>query len=253
MILEGRIAVVTGGGSGIGAATARRLAREGARLCIVDRDATAAEAVAEEIRAAGGSAMARASDVGEPGTAEADAAAVLAAWGRIDVLVCAAGFSSGGTVLTTPPESWDAVIRANLSGTWLWARAVIPAMQKQGGGAIITLASQLARAGGRNNSAYIAAKGAIISLTKTMALDFVADGIRVNAILPGAIDTPMLARSFARHPDPSLPREASRARHPMGRFGRPEEIAEAALYLASDAAAFTTGIELPVDGGWLAG
>ncbi|KAA2211489.1 SDR family oxidoreductase [Teichococcus oryzae] len=253
MKLDGRIAVITGGGSGIGAATARLFAREGARVCVVDRDADAAEALVAEIGAAGGIAMARVSDVGAPGTAEADAAAVLAAWGRIDVLVCAAGFSSGGTVLSITPDTWEAVLNANLGGTWLWARAAIPAMQKQGGGAIVTLASQLARAGGRNNAAYIAAKGAILSLTKTMALDFVADGIRVNAILPGAIDTPLLARSFARHPEPATPREASRMRHPMARFGRAEEVAEAALYLASDAASFTTGIELPVDGGWLAG
>jgi NAD(P)-dependent dehydrogenase (short-subunit alcohol dehydrogenase family) len=251
--LAGRVAVITGGGSGIGAATARLFARHGARVCVVDRDAAAAAVVAAEIVAAGGTAMTRVSDAGEPGAADADAAAILAAWGRIDTLVCAAGFSTGGTVLSTAPEDWDAVLRANLGGTWLWARAVIPAMRAQGGGAIVTLASQLAKAGGRGNSAYIAAKGAILALTRTMALDFVADGIRVNAILPGAIDTPMLARSFNRHPDPAIPRGASRARHPMQRFGRAEEVAEAALYLASDAASFTTGIELPVDGGWLAG
>ena len=112
--------------------------------------------------------------------------------------------------------------------------------------------SQLAIAGGRNNSAYIAAKGAIISLTKTMAVDFATDGIRVNAIAPGAIDTPMLRRSFARHADPEPVREASRNRHAMKRFGRAEEVAEAALHLASDASSFTTGTVMAVDGGWLA-
>lgn len=250
MRLAGKVAVVTGGGSGIGRAAALLFAREGARVCLVDRDAAAAQAVATEIGAA---AMVRVGDVAAPGQAAADAAAVLAAWGRIDVLLTAAGFSSGGTALSITLEDWDAVLRGNVTGTFLWARAVLPAMQAQRGGSIVTVASQLARAGGRNNVAYITAKGAILSLTKTMALDFAADGIRVNALLPGAIETPMLARSFARSATPDATREASRVRHPLGRFGRAEEVAEAALYLASDAAGFTTGVELPVDGGWLAG
>jgi NAD(P)-dependent dehydrogenase (short-subunit alcohol dehydrogenase family) len=144
------------------------------------------------------------------------------------------------------------VFRANVGGTWLWARAAIPIMQRQGSGTIVTLASQLAIAGGKGNSAYIAAKGAILSLTRTMAVDFASDGIRVNAIAPGAIDTPMLRRSFARHADPNAMREASRQRHAMKRFGRAEEVAAAALYLASDDSGFTTGVVLPVDGGWLA-
>jgi NAD(P)-dependent dehydrogenase (short-subunit alcohol dehydrogenase family) len=125
-------------------------------------------------------------------------------------------------------------------------------MQRQHKGSIITVTSQLAIAGGKGNSAYIAAKGAILSLTRTMAVDFAADGIRVNAIAPGAIETPMLKRSFARHADPESVREASRNRHAMKRFGKPEEVAEAALYLANDASSFTTGVVLPVDGGWLA-
>ncbi len=196
----------------------------------------------------------RVSDVGEPGTADADAAAVLARFGRIDILYAGAGFSVGGTVLTTSPEDWDRVFRANVGGTWLWARAVVPTMKAQGGGAIVTTASQLALAGGAGNSAYIAAKGAILSLTRTMALDFAPDRIRVNAVAPGAIDTPMLRRSFARNADPAAA-EASRARSAATAAPPrpPEEIAEAVLYLASDAAAFTTGTTLAVDGGWLAG
>ena len=125
-------------------------------------------------------------------------------------------------------------------------------MQVQKSGSIITVASQLAVAGGKGNSAYIAAKGAIISLTRTMAVDFATDGIRVNALAPGAIDTPLLRRSFARHADPEPVREASRLRHAMKRFGEADEVAAAALFLASDEASFTTGIVLPVDGGWLA-
>src|SRR5258708_32893422 len=127
--------------------------------------------------------------------------------------------SGGGTVLSTDPAYWDAVFRTSVGGSWLGSRAAVPEMQRQGGGSIITLASQPAMAGGRNNSAYIAAKGAIISLTRTMALDFATDGIRVNAIAPGAIDTPMLRRSFVRHADPDAAREASKNRHAMKRFG----------------------------------
>jgi NAD(P)-dependent dehydrogenase (short-subunit alcohol dehydrogenase family) len=251
MRFTGQVAIVTGAGSGIGRAIALAFAREGARVGAVDRDAAAAAAVVAEIAAAGGTALAFASDVGEPGAADADAAAVLAQWGRIDILVTAAGTSVGGTVLDVDPAQWDAVLRTNLGGTWLWCRAVLPAMRQQGRGAIVTVASQLAKAGGRNNSAYIASKSAVLGLTRTMALDFAADGVRVNALLPGAIDTPMLARAMARRADPEEARRQSRQRHAMGRFGQPEEVAAAALFLASDAASFMTGAEMPVEGGWL--
>ncbi|QHJ00042.1 SDR family oxidoreductase [Xylophilus rhododendri] len=252
MRLERQVAVITGGASGIGQASAMLLAQEGAKVALIDRDLAAAEATAMQVRAAGGEAIAFGSDVGQPGTADADAAAVLARWGRIDVLVCAAGYSVGGTVLTTAPEDWNAVFQANVGGTWLWARAVIPAMQAQGGGSIVTFGSQLALAGGRGNSAYIAAKGAILSLTRTLALDYAADKIRVNAIAPGAIETPMLSRSFARKDDPAAARAASEARHAMGRLGQAQEVAQSVLHLASSASSFTTGTTMVVDGGWLA-
>lgn len=252
MRLQDRVAVITGGGSGIGAATARLFAQEGARLALVDRDEEGVQASVAGLAQAGHEALALVSDVGDPDASLRDADSVLSRFGRIDILVAAAGYSCGGTVTTTDPSDWDAVFRANVGGTWLWSRAVIPAMQRQGGGAIVLFASQLALAGGRGNSAYIAAKGAILSLTRTMALDYVGDSIRVNAIMPGAIETPMLRRSFGRHPDPALPEQASLARHAMGRFGRPEEVAQAALFLASDASSFTTGTALAVDGGWLA-
>lgn len=252
MKLDGQVAVVTGGGSGIGAATARLLAREGACLAIVDRDAAGADATVTAIREAGGEAVGLVSDVGDPAASQADAEIVLERWGRIDILVAAAGFSVGGTVVTTDPADWDAVMRVHVGGTWLWSRAVIPAMQRQGGGAIVTVSSQLALAGGRGNSAYLAAKGAILSLTRTMALDFAADGIRVNALVPGAIDTPLLRRGFGRQRDPEAAEAASRERHALRRFGRAEEVAEAALFLAGPSSSFTTGTTLAVDGGWLA-
>ena len=252
MRLQGRTAIVTGAGSGIGRATALLFAREGASVALVDRDAAGLQETNGTIVAAEGRASVHVGDVGEAGFAQAAVDDIVAQHGRLDVLMTAAGVSCGGTVLTTDPADWDAVFRTNVGGTWLWSRAAIPEMQRQGGGSIVTLASQLAIAGGKNNSAYIAAKGAIISLTRTMAVDFAMDGIRVNAIAPGAIDTPMLRRSFARHADPEPVRDASRNRHAMKRFGRAEEVAEAALHLASEASSFTTGTVMVVDGGWLA-
>ena len=252
MRLKQRVAVITGGGSGIGRASAVLFAREGAFVALVDRDAAGAEETLAMLREAGGEGSVHVGDVGDADFAKTTIEDVAAQRGRLDVLMTAAGFSCGGTVVTTDPVDWDAVFRANVGGTWLWARAAVPIMQRQGKGSIITLASQLAIAGGKGNSAYIAAKGAIVSLTRTMAVDFATDGIRVNALAPGAIDTPMLRRSFARHTDPEPVREASRQRHAMKRFGQAEEVASAALYLASDESSFTTGIVLPVDGGWLA-
>ena len=248
MRLQGRTAIITGAASGIGRASAKLFAEEGARLALVDRDTAG---LAETLSLVGEATM-HVGDVGDAGFAETVVGEAVARYGRLDILMTAAGFSCGGTVLTTSPDDWDAVFRTNVGGTWLWARAAVPQMQRQGSGSIITLASQLAIAGGKGNSAYIAAKGAIVSLTRTMAVDFATDGIRVNAIAPGAIDTPMLRRSFARHTNSEEVREASRSRHAMKRFGQAEEIAQTALHLASDASSFTTGTIMVVDGGWLA-
>ncbi|MBW5434706.1 SDR family oxidoreductase [Bradyrhizobium canariense] len=248
MRLQGRTAIITGAGSGIGRASAKLFADEGAHLALVDRDA----AGLEETLILVGEATTYVGDAGDASFAETVVGDVVARHGRLDILMTAAGFSCGGTVLTTSPEDWDAVFRTNVGGTWLWARAAVPQMQRQNSGSIITLASQLAIAGGKGNTAYIAAKGAIISLTRTMAVDFATDGIRVNAIAPGAIETPMLRRSFARHANADEVRETSRNRHAMKRFGQAEEIAQAALHLASDASSFTTGTVMVVDGGWLA-
>jgi NAD(P)-dependent dehydrogenase (short-subunit alcohol dehydrogenase family) len=252
MRLDDRIAVVTGAASGIGRASALLFAREGAFVALVDRDEAGMNETLQAIHASKGQGSVHQGDVGGGDFAKAIVEKIISKHNRLDVLMTAAGWSCGGTVVTTDPSDWDAVFRTHVGGTWLWARAAIPQMQRQGKGAIVTIASQLAIAGGKGNSAYIAAKGAIISLTKTMAVDFASDGIRVNAIAPGAIETPMLKRSFARHADSEVVRETSRNRHAMKRFGQAEEVAEAALYLASDASSFTTGTVLAVDGGWLA-
>jgi NAD(P)-dependent dehydrogenase (short-subunit alcohol dehydrogenase family) len=248
MRLAGRVAVVTGGASGIGLAAARLFAAEGARVALVDRDADALARAAGEIAGA----LALPGDVGAEDVAARHAATVRDHFGRWDVLLTAAGVSTGKSVADSTLEEWDAVLRTNLTGTFLWARAAVAAMATSGG-SIILVGSQLATAGGRSNAAYIASKGAIASLARTMALDHAAAGIRVNVVVPGAIDTPLLARAFRRASDPEAARQRSIARHPLGRLGRPEEIARAALFLASDESSFTTGSCLVADGGWLAG
>ena len=243
MRMQGKVAVVTGGASGIGLAAARLFLAEGARVAVVDQDAAAVAALPREV-------LGLVSDVGDPAAVDAAHRQAVAALGPVTTLMTSAGISTGQAVQDTPPEDWERVMRVNLTGTYLWLRAVLPGMGP--GGAVVTVASQLALSGGRGNAAYIASKGAVISLTRSVAVDVAARGIRVNCLAPGAIETPLLARSFARRADPAAARAASEARHAMGRLGRAEEVAEAALYLASDAAGFTTGVVLPVDGGWTA-
>lgn len=245
MRLDGKVAVVTGGASGIGLATAHLFAAAGARVAVVDRDGTALSS----LRRADG-LLAIEADVTDPAAVDEAHEAVREAFGPVTVLMTSSGVSNGKSVEECPPDEWEEVFRINVTGTYLWIRAVLPHMGP--GSAIVTVASQLAIAGGRGNAAYIASKGAVIALTRSIAADVAMRGIRVNALAPGATETPMLARSFGRRPDPVAARAASAARHAMGRLGRPEEIAQAALYLASDAASFTTGVVLPVDGGWTA-
>lgn len=249
--LAGRVAVITGGGSGIGLASAHLFAAEGARLALVDRDEAALASARAELAA--WSPLLLSGDVGDEAAVAAHAQAVLARYGRIDALLACAGFSTGTAVPDTPLQAWEAVIRTNLTGTFLWSRAVLEPMRRAGRGSIILIGSQLALAGGRSNAAYLASKGAVVSLAQTMAVDHAPDGVRVNALIPGAIETPLLAHAFARAADPDAARARSVSRHPLGRLGLPEEVARAALFLASDESSFTTGSCLRVDGGWLAG
>jgi len=242
MRLQGKVALITGAASGIGQAIAERFDREGAKLALVDQ----APATVANARSFTG-------DVREPTLAASSVAQTVEAFGRLDILVTAAGISVQGPLTNTSPEDWDRVFAVNVRGTYLFMREAIPVMAGQGGGTILTIASQLAlTGGGRGGAAYIASKGAIVALTRTSAVDHAAQNIRINSLLPGATETPLLHRGFSRQPDPAAARERSRTRHPMGRFGRVEEMAAAALYLCSDEASFTTGVCLPVDGGWTA-
>lgn len=242
MRLAGKVALVTGAASGIGAGIARTFEREGAQVALVDCDGAGLRAVAAEMKAP----LMFEGDVADG----AFAAATVAALKRVDVVVTAAGMSVGKKLADTTEEEWDRVFAVNAKGTFLWLRAALPKMIAGGGGSIVTVASQIALSGGRGSASYGASKGAVISLTRSVALDYAADGIRANAIAPGAVDTPFLHRSFVRQPDPEAARQRSLDRHPMGRFGTVEEVAKAALFLASDESSFTTGSVLMVEGGW---
>jgi NAD(P)-dependent dehydrogenase (short-subunit alcohol dehydrogenase family) len=252
MKLKDQVAIVTGAASGIGAATARLFSYEGAKVALVDLDEAGLARVAAEIGATGGETLTFAADVSNGEQARAGVAQVMTKWGRIDVLVTAAGASFGGTVDKVDEATWDRTFAINVKGTFLWVHHAIQPMIAAKSGAIVTLGSQLAQSSLGTNVAYIASKGAIVSFTKTVAVDHAAQGIRINALMPGVIDTPMPARSLKRQPDPEAARAFWKVRHPMGRIGQPEEVAKAALFLASSDSSFTTGSLLFVDGGWTA-
>ena len=249
--LAGKVAVITGGASGIGLASARLFSREGADLAIVDRATDRRPDPGLEAPAS--PPLVLEGDVGDESAVERHAAAVAERFGGFDVLLACAGWSSRKNVPDTALDEWEGVLNTNLTGSFLWSRAAIRSMRGRGGGSIILIASQLAFAGGRRNAAYLASKGAVVSLARCMAVDHAPEGIRVNAIVPGAIRTPLLESGFSQAEDPVAARAWSVSRHPIGRLGEAEEVAQAALFLASDESSFTTGSCLMVDGGWLAG
>jgi NAD(P)-dependent dehydrogenase (short-subunit alcohol dehydrogenase family) len=246
--LAGRIAMITGAAGGIGAAIATRFAAEGAKVACLDL--AAPEALAAAIRAEGGEAMALATDVAEEAATLEAVAAVLRAWEGVGILVNgAAPHDPTGTILELPPAAWSQVFAVQVTGAYYMSRAVLPAMIAAGAGAIIHIASQMGHVGSPGRPAYCAAKGALIQLAKVMALDHAAQGIRVNSLSPGAVET---GRLLFRHGTMAEARAASVPKHPIGRLGLPEEIAAAALFLASDASSFMTGADLLVDGGYTA-
>lgn len=249
--MQDRIVVVTGGASGIGIACVRALLAAGARVGVADL------AQGEELAALGAQYGDRlcfaAGDVSNEAEVRQAHSLIVERLGHPDSLVCAAGVMSGKTLRDTPIDLWRKAFAVNVEGTVLWMQAVLADMVAKQRGAIVTFSSQLTRCGGRNNAAYIAAKGAITVLTRTAALEHAPDNIRINAVVPGAIDTPMLRNGSLRFPDPEAALQRSMARHPLGRFGKPEELAGCVLFLLSDAAGFMTGSELVADGGWSIG
>lgn len=248
--LAGKVALITGAASGIGAATARLFAAEGAKLVLTDVNEAGAKALAAEI---GGGALGFEHDVTSEAAWDMVMAEASVAFGRLDVLVNNAGIGRATPILETSLAQWREVISVNLDAVFLGCRAGIAAM-KERGGAIINLSSILGLVGSPLTAAYAASKGGVRLMTKTLALEVAQNGwkIRINSVHPGYIDTPMVAAAVARAPDAEQRRAYLIAQHPLGRMGRAEEIAEGILYLASDASSFVTGSELVIDGGYTA-
>ncbi len=244
--LRGKRAIVTGAGSGIGRAIALRLAGEGARVLISDVDEEAAAKVASE---AGGEHLVRKTDVTDSGEVETLVWAAVEGWGGLDIMVNNAGIGVAGTTTNTSEEDYERVMNVCLRGTFLGMRHAIPAIRDTGGGSVINLSSVAALVGISDRAVYSAAKGAILAITRAAAIDHVEEGVRVNCIAPGTVDTPWIGRITAGYDDPEEARRNMQARQPHGRLVTPEEIAAMAAYLASDEADSVIGACMIVDGG----
>jgi meso-butanediol dehydrogenase / (S,S)-butanediol dehydrogenase / diacetyl reductase len=249
MKLENKVALVTGGGSGIGRASAELFAREGARVVVADYDATEGQAAVEAIRQSGGEAIFLEVDVSDSVQVRRMIAATVQTYGGIDILFNGAGVLSFGTVLDTDEACWNRVLAVNLTGTFLCSKYALPHIIQRGGGAIVNVSSTTgAHDANANTAAYVASKGGVTLLTRCMAIDHANENVRVNALVPGPTDTPMLRKVM-----PPERIEAFASTYPMRRLGRPEELARAALFLVSDDASFVTGSTMYVDGGQTAG
>jgi NAD(P)-dependent dehydrogenase (short-subunit alcohol dehydrogenase family) len=253
MQLAGKVALITGGASGIGRATALLFAREGAAIALADVNASAGQRVADEIIQSGGSAFFELVDVTRAADCHRLVESAIREFGRIDILFNNAGVIRRATVLELREEDWDRVMAVNVKSIYLLSREVIPHMQRAGGGTIVNTASGWGLAGGAKAAVYCASKGAVVLLTKAMAIDHGPQKIRVNCICPGDTDTGMLREEAQQLGEENGRFLAQSAKRPLGRVGTPEEIAQAVLYLASDASSFVTGAALVVDGGGLAG
>ena len=249
--LAEKVAIVTGGGSGIGRSAALLLAREGAKVMVADVDERAGEEAAEMIRSRGGESDFVRADVSREPDVEAMVARTVETFGRLDCAFNNAGILEEGSPNVTdyPLDLWNRVIGVNLTGVWLCIKHEIPEMLKQGGGAIVNNASVASLVGLPGATALVASKHGVIGLTKNAALEYAEHGIRVNAVCPSFIKTPILEPYFAAHPEEEI---EMISKEPVGRLGAPEEVAEAAVWLLSDAASFVTGHSMVVDGGYTA-
>jgi NAD(P)-dependent dehydrogenase (short-subunit alcohol dehydrogenase family) len=247
--LQNKVILLTGAGTGIGRACALAFACEGASLALVGRRREKLEAVAKEC---GGAPLVFAADLVRKMEIESAVAATADRFGRIDVLVNNAGVMIPGAAEQITEEQWDRTFHLNVKSVWQVSCAVLPHFRKIGGGAIINMASVFGINGARNRASYAPSKGAVVLLTKCMAIDHGHENIRVNAICPSFIETELTAAAVRQAPDPEAFRRERTAAHPLGRLGRPEDVAGLAVYLASDASSWVTGAIYPVDGGYLA-
>jgi NAD(P)-dependent dehydrogenase (short-subunit alcohol dehydrogenase family) len=249
MRLEGKVAVITGGGSGIGRASALRFAAEGAQVLVVDWSSRKSQSAVEEITAAGGEAAAFVANVRSAEACRDMIEAAVDRWGRLDVLFNNAGTTRPGQAPDLSEEDWDVVHETTLKSTWLGCKYAIPHMRRAGGGSIVNTASVEGLLGDRDSVAYCAAKAGVVNLTRCLAVDHAHENIRANCVCPGVIATPAVVSWLM----PEAEQQARMAQlHPIGRLGQPEEVAALALFLASDEASFVTGAAGPVDGGLIA-
>lgn len=248
-LLTGKVALVTGGSTGIGRASCLAFAREGAKVVVADVNGEAGEGTAQWIRAAGGEAVFVRADVSVDDEVGAMVRTAVATYGRLDCAFNNAGIAGaiGASTHAYPDDAWDRVIGINLKGVWLCMKHEIPQMLAQGGGAIVNTASIWGLVGAPGAAAYVASKHGVVGLTRAAALEYAPQGLRINAVNPGTIRTPILDPFIAAEP---AFESMMIARHPIGRIGLPEEVAEAVVWLCSDAASFVVGQSLPVDGGY---
>jgi 3-oxoacyl-[acyl-carrier protein] reductase len=244
--IDNKIAIVTGGGGGIGGAVARRFAHEGARVAVADIDGDAAKACAAQIAGRGGEAIAIVADVTKKRSVGEMVKAALDRWERVDILVNVAGGADRQPVVDMTAEEWDRVVDMNLKSTFLCSQAVLPAMLKQHYGKIVNISSIYGFTGNATRSSYAAAKAGVAAFTKSLALEVVKQGINVNAVAPGRIETPRVRSHYS---DQAW--AAAVAQIPMGRTGTPDEIASAVLFLVTDDNQYITGQTIHVNGGWL--